>query len=203
MVPVSWQTEVGEVYGGELDVTNGVLTVSHKIIDLGEQSYTYISARSMFSFSPPDAVKDVAGAKPSMACEVSKAVSLTDMLNNQSLDNVCSVGTTGTYIGKIVIRNLNYTDGSAFATAMNGYKLVYELATPLAPIQLTPTQITTLLGTNNIWADTGDIDEVIYIRDLNLAFNSGTRSLSLSKGATEEEEKKEEPTEEEPKEEKR
>lgn len=100
--------------------------------------------------------------------------------------------------------------------------IYYPLATPIeydlddpAPI------ITTLLGDNNIWSDTGEIVECVYQRDLNIVINqfderitaleqalnsSGTRSLSLSKSAVNEEETKEiteEPKEEEQNEDKR
>ena len=40
-------------------------------------------------------------------------------------------------------------------TPTTGAQVVYELATPVT-YQLTPQEIRTLLGTNNIWADTGD-----------------------------------------------
>ena len=43
-----------------------------------------------------------------------------------------------------------------FKSAMSGVQLVYELATPQT-YQLTPTEVTTLLGDNTIWADTGDV----------------------------------------------
>lgn len=43
--------------------------------------------------------------------------------------------------------------------ANNPTEVVYELATPIE-IQLTPTQVTTLIGTNNIFADTGDTSVV-------------------------------------------
>lgn len=44
-----------------------------------------------------------------------------------------------------------------FKTAMSGIQLVYELATPTT-CHLTPQEVRTILGTNNIWADTGDIE---------------------------------------------
>ena len=50
---------------------------------------------------------------------------------------------------------------------MSGVQLCYELATPIE-ITLTPTQIDTLLGENNIWADTGDIEELAYRADIGL-----------------------------------
>lgn len=45
-----------------------------------------------------------------------------------------------------------YAEGT---TPITGVQVVYELATPIT-YQLTPTEVRTLLGTNNIWADTGD-----------------------------------------------
>jgi len=57
-------------------------------------------------------------------------------------------------------------------TLMNAYlsahpiTAVYPLATPIT-VQLTPSQLSTLLGTNNIWADTGDT-EVTYRADTKL-----------------------------------
>jgi hypothetical protein len=41
--------------------------------------------------------------------------------------------------------------------------LTYELATPIE-IQLTPVQVKTLLGNNNIFADTGNIEKLVYFK---------------------------------------
>lgn len=94
---------------------------------------------------------------------------------------------------------------------------VVDLGGVETEIDISPTQITSLLGNNNIWSDTGEIEECVYQRDLNIVINqfdaritaleqalnsSGTRSLSLSKSATAEE-ITEEPKEEEQNEDKR
>jgi len=55
-----------------------------------------------------------------------------------------------------------YAEGS---TPTTGAQVVYELATPQT-YQLTPTQVKSLLGTNNVWADTGDILEGEYFKAL-------------------------------------
>lgn len=47
-----------------------------------------------------------------------------------------------------------YAEG---ATPTVGAEVVYELAQPTT-YQLTPQEVTTLLGSNNVWSDTGDID---------------------------------------------
>ena len=49
---------------------------------------------------------------------------------------------------------------------MNGVQLVYELAEPIT-IQLTPNQVNSLYGVNNLWADSGDT-EVEYRADTKL-----------------------------------
>ena len=54
--------------------------------------------------------------------------------------------------------------GADFKTAMSGVQLCYELATPQT-YQLTPQEvIKTLLGTNNVWADIGNVS-VTYTAD--------------------------------------
>ena len=50
------------------------------------------------------------------------------------------------------------TDAAAFKTAMSGYYVVYPLAAASqTTYQLTPAQISSLLGENNIWADSGNV----------------------------------------------
>jgi hypothetical protein len=61
----------------------------------------------------------------------------------------------------VVVRDDRYSDATQFKAAMNGVQLVYELATPLT-YQLTPTQVKSLLGSNNVWADCGKILEGQY-----------------------------------------
>ena len=55
-----------------------------------------------------------------------------------------------------------------------GCEFTYKLKTPLT-YQLTPTQVTTLLGQNNIFADTGDT-EVVYFADTKLYIQKLTGS---------------------------
>ena len=55
--------------------------------------------------------------------------------------------------------------GEQFASAVSGAILVYELATPAAPITLTAESVRTLLGQNNIFADCGDIAALTYRAD--------------------------------------
>ena len=67
----------------------------------------------------------------------------------------------------IFIRDTRYTDATTLTDALSGVQLCYELAQPVT-VQLTAQDdITTVLGQNNIWADTGDV-EVEYRADTKL-----------------------------------
>ena len=65
----------------------------------------------------------------------------------------------------IIIKDTNYTDATAFTTAMDGVQLVYELATPQT-YSLTGQEVEILKGSNNIWSD-GDVT-VDYYADIQL-----------------------------------
>jgi hypothetical protein len=60
----------------------------------------------------------------------------------------------------LVIIDFNYSTAEDFKLAINGVKLVYPLATPIE-IGLEPTEVKTLLGVNNIWADSGEVSAEI------------------------------------------
>ena len=110
---IDWTTEAGTVYGGSLDVTTGVLTVTDGYI-------------------------------ASYAGETLPATWISDR-------DVYAPGTTPT----------------------TGAEVVYKLDTQQA-YQLTPQEVRTFLGTNNIWADTGNTtveyraDTKLYIEKLTM-----------------------------------
>lgn len=119
---IDWTSSAGTVYGGTLDVTTGVLTVT----DAQIASY-----------------------------------------NGETLPS--------TWI----------SDRDAYAsgtTPTTGAQVVYKLATPIT-YQLTPQEVTTLLGMNAIWADTGDCtltyraDTKAYIDNAIAESQQATRSL--------------------------
>ena len=154
---VDWTTEAGTVYGGTLDVTTGVLTVDRAIVDLGTLRWTQISTQSphwrFWAY-------------------------LSEMLQNSTLVSTQyvqitpgsqwngSIGVATQLIADtpaVMVSDERYETAADFKTAMSGVQLVYQLATPQT-YQLTPQQLKTLYGTNNVWADTGDTS-VTYSAD--------------------------------------
>ena len=150
----------GTRYGGELDVTSGVLTVDRASIDLGTLDFVGYSASLKRAFASIPNIKygsySVIGINI-MSSQL-KAVSVGYFDAHTDEDNLICVNDTSNIIW---VRLLNATKEDDYETMLSGVQLVYELATPLT-IQLTPTAVKSLLGSNNVWADTGDITDAEY-----------------------------------------
>lgn len=151
------------VYGGSVDVVSGVLTVDRAMVDLGDLSYSPTTSSggvAMFTAYPTGITTGVIGVD-ALVCEGYDAIACINasVATDATFPNgsICqSVGGTS-----IRIRNDSYSDANAFKTAMTGIKLCYPLATPTT-YQLTPSTINTLLGVNNVWADSGDVTIEYY-----------------------------------------
>jgi hypothetical protein len=149
--PITFPSEAGTVYGGELDVTSGVLTVDRAMVDLGTLTWSMISDPGVFfTLNVP--------AHETTAPICTKYAGANPVQSNTGAYNKGNNTTCFRISGdlRLYVRDDSYTSVETFAESLAGVQLVYELATPLT-YQLTPTEVTTLLGTNNIWADTGDV----------------------------------------------
>ena len=157
-IQVSWQTEAGEVYGGTLDVVNGVLTVTHAGVDLG--TLTWIKD-SFANNSRYVAQRNGIKSNSTIISDIFKPATYSEVYFHR-VDE--AIATHDTY-AQIVIHSSTFEaeyDADGFKTQMNGHYAVYELATPIT-YQLTPTAVKSLLGSNNVWASTGDINDVVYL----------------------------------------
>lgn len=155
---IDFPSEAGTVYGGTLDVMNGILTVDRVVLSFlatGKQGnffYTTLSAQS----SP-----DIAGLNSGLICDRFSVVSnIVDSRTNEGITayaNGIIRWVDPLYIGN-TWQEYNAAMGSDRIT------IVYRLAEPQT-YQLTPTQIEALSGANNIWADCGNIVSVVYQAD--------------------------------------
>lgn len=158
------------VYGGTLDVTSGELTATYGLFDMGVINWTKSSStgrgrfygasnKSIFPYKFSDSTK--------MICEVYKF----DGIGSQNVGYYGANGTFRYYYTTpasdarelYLVDNAKWDSMTAeeFKQSVTGKYIVYELATPQT-YQLTPTQVTTLLGQNNIFADCGQILEGEY-----------------------------------------
>jgi len=161
---ITFPTEAGTVYGGTLDVTKGELVVDRAMVDLGTMTWNYSGEDSNHRFSanmPPNY------KRPGSAAGRANIVCSSYASNPDVVSVVNALGISGYQNSNgIFVRDLAYSDVSTFITAMSGVQCVYPLATPIT-YTLTPQEITSLLGANNLWADTGDT-EVEYRADAKL-----------------------------------
>ena len=163
VIPISWQSEAGTVYGGSDEIVSGALTSTMGMVDLGtltwgksgDRMYAQLESQSITGWT----------------FNLLSSQYVTSVYINQSTPPVdCIMGRNN---NNIFIYDSAYTDPAAFKAAMSGVQLCYELATHQT-YQLTPAEvITTLLGQNNVWADCGPVsveypaDTKLYIQKIN------------------------------------
>ena len=147
---ITFPTEAGTVYGGTLDVVNGVLKVDRAMADLGALNWQYNSEAQIFFADPIPRKK---WGFTNVICSAYKTRTDITGDNWNLLDKEVGGGINGYYI---YIKDSSYSDTATFKAAMSGVQLVYELATPIT-YTLTPHEIKALIGANNVWADTGDV----------------------------------------------
>lgn len=164
---ITFPSEAGTVYGGELDVTTGVLTVDRAIVDLGTLDWSaYTLASNCFKAVLSDGKATRTNYSADGACSsYAKADYITTL---RDTDKTFGIGYThlSATVCYVAVQDSSYSDATAFKTAMSGVQLCYQLATPIT-YHLTPTEIKSLLGDNNVWADCGNT-EVTYRADTKL-----------------------------------
>ena len=161
--PITFPTSAGTVYGGTLDVTNGVLTVTNGYVDLGTLTWAYESGdHSRFYANLSNiAVSASATTVVPLVCSIYVADSTQNIYLHHADNTIGSHDVNH----QVWVYNSAYSDAATFKTAMSGVQLAYPLATPQT-YQLDPVAVATILGQNNIFCDTGDIAELTYRADL-------------------------------------
>ena len=155
---VNWETEAGTVYGGSLDVVSGQLTVTRQLSKINSLNWTHLSVTQGNLF------RSQALDTPLVFNNIdfiSSAYKTTTASTREDLTISCGSNT------KLDIIDNRYTTVEDFVSAMGEETVCYPISTPI-PYQLMAQEITTLLGINNIRADSGDILELEYVADTKL-----------------------------------
>ena len=148
------------IYGGSLDLVTGVLTAEYAYADLGNYRWANEGnglVRTGGFGSEPGKIKYRGGLYCSAYKPVKKGYATIDY-GEISTDN-------GAESPFIRVKNADFTDmtGEEVKTALTGVMIAYELATPIT-YQLTPQQVTALIGDNTIWSDANGNCEVTYLK---------------------------------------
>lgn len=161
----NYTVPLGQYVGrGLLDVTKGILTITHGYKDLGSLSYV-LSASGQLRANVDNLKTSQSGQEETDAlCSHYELKYDMTVAGFNALDNVIEIGSTNLTNYSIAIRDSSITSASDAPTALAGRYIVYELDVPVV-IDLSPTQVNTILGTNKIYANSGDIDTLIYFNN--------------------------------------
>lgn len=148
------------IYGGQLNLLTGQLIVKYGYVDLGTLQWTdrgYGASQNRFAAMISD------GKVPSPSAQ-GTGIGYCDKYHvvqkayAQLLDGELNVNSwnIGSQYYAVVAKKTDCTTVEQITNAMQGAHLVYELQTPQT-YQLTPQQIRTLRGVNNIWSNAGPV----------------------------------------------
>lgn len=160
------------VYGGTLDVVSGKLTFTHVGLTLSN-----ILEFTGWHDEPSDinwADKNISplGKNSSSAGPNGTLYCNKYLPKAQFVEGNCYITSEG---GKIVFAVGEITRDEFIETLSTPIQVVYELASP-TEIDLTPTEVKSLLGDNNVWSDSGTV-EVEYRADTSLVINKILEAL--------------------------
>lgn len=162
-------TNLGQtVYGGVLDVVSGKLNINMALVDLAtNQSGSWYMASTADSSKKRLAIDNglfIAGLQDTpLLCNIIPTVT-----GYNTYVNIEGIGRDAN--SRIVLYKSDLqtvADWKSWAS-QNGLKVAYTI-TP-TEIQLTPTEVKSLLGSNNVWSESGSV-EVEYRADTTLAYN--------------------------------
>ena len=160
------------VYGGTLELPSCVLTVTHASVTLTDDTATWSTATKSVQIlrsNLPYPSKIPSSIQP-LVCDRLKPATGPSNQNfacglTSSTGNVRFYGENG----------VDYGSAAACITAIGYPTAIYPLD-PVLTVQLTPTEVTTLLGQNNIWSDTGS-STVEYPADTKLYIDKKLAAL--------------------------
>ena len=174
VTPTIYTIQLGqEVYGAEVDVVNGVARITHEYILLDED-YPNIT---LYNISNKHGI--------AFGSALSQTSTRVSGLTNMGMVITASTTSGGSFwlgVNSKTVYWLDIMDTLGLTTidefkawlADNNLQVVASLPTPIE-VQLTPTQIETLIGNNTIFADTGDID--LTYKDLDIAKRGNFREV--------------------------
>lgn len=145
----------GTRYGGTLDVTTGVLTITHSYVLIdGSNVGSVGTASSGVKYAQCDSTS-VGGLSGSLNCLCS-SYKITSNVPSES-------GYIRCLGDNVYIYDNDFTNKESAIDILDAEpaQYVYELATPQT-VQLTPTQVRTVLGTNNLWNQMNSNNELAY-----------------------------------------
>lgn len=167
------------VYGGTLNVTNGKVVATMGMSDMGIINWSYYERDQYFY--------GIIGSRFPNGVNGKGLCTVYDFYGTSTGANLVanmpdkSFGFTNSSSHRyIYVKDSSYTDAASFAAAVNGQQIVYDYDRQYyEEISTIPAQLTTLLGQNYIWADSGNVS-VKYVADTKLYIDAATAALTAN-----------------------
>lgn len=156
-INIDWTDEAGEVFGGTLDATTGELTVDRIGFDGGDIDWNKVDDYNFGNFCSTNLnpLPKYSASVPTVFSSIYRSSATS---SGTSGDAYAWIRSVSIGMRRIYVRDTSKANMTAeeFKTSLIGVDFVYVLDTPVT-YQLTPQEVKTILGENNIFADTGDV----------------------------------------------
>lgn len=148
------------VYGGEIVLTKKASGYSVKL-RVTHKAYTFDGSEAWISYA--------SGVYYTLALSSAKYANSQSVISDEYQGQNSAAGNANypnlsvwlqnseTY-KRFYVKNSNYASTSDAQSGMNGVTVVYPLATPIEIDLTDASDIVALVGVNNVWSDTGDIE---------------------------------------------
>jgi hypothetical protein len=166
-VPISWETEAGTVYGGTLTLNED----GSADVVVTNELYTFPQG-SAWTYYNPGSGQNTFNTYFNIAKGYSRIIldryqyTTATSIETQA-DKTAMVYRNNSNVSRLSVRDDDYSSADDFSAAVEGMQVVYTLKEPVTYHLDNIGQLTTLLGTNNIWSDTGEVS-VTYPADTKL-----------------------------------
>lgn len=163
---INWTDQTGTVYGGYVDLAKGELV--EEWIKKPINSFTWTYASTGICFRTVTNIKNKSyGVISPVLSNIYKTINVGNTMtrwadyDDFSISEHTGVDNSGNRKDAIHIKDLRYTTVSDFLNGVGNESIIYELVEPIH-YQLTPQQLLTLKGTNNIWSNSNGQTEVKF-----------------------------------------
>lgn len=176
---VEWTSGAGEVFGGFLDVSTGVLSVTHKkiLLESVNQLAGFSTSATYGAFAYVLSTTDVVTSEPTLpngVCSKAVYVSYNERNASGNVEKFRCWNDANAYVFVRASASSNIQTVEELFAAFEGAQIAYKLANPLT-YQLTSVEVTTLLGKNNIWCSVARTGNALGIANLSVNYRADTK----------------------------
>ena len=158
----TYEPYTNTVYGGSLNLTTGVLTAEWKYDDMGNYSWENASSANSSYVILSWSNSYNGDNQPYLFADSFNVVSINTFNSKIGVDGYWATINSSKrfYIMSTALNGMTANEVKEFLTGM---KFCVKLLEPIT-YQLTPQEITALIGTNVLWSDTNGSNTAIYLK---------------------------------------